>query len=104
MGRIVIACYRPKTGKADLLTQVVGEHWSHLRREGLVTERKPIVGRASDGTMIEVFEWASREAIQAAHDNAAVQRIWERFAEVCDHVPIGQVPEASELFSEFAPM
>ena len=30
--------------------------------------------RAADGTIVEVFEWRSAEAIQQAHNNPAVRR------------------------------
>jgi hypothetical protein len=30
--------------------------------------------------------------------------MWQRYAGVCDYIPIGQVPEAAELFSEFTPV
>jgi len=57
---------------------------------------------AADGTIVEVFEWASKEAIEAAHDNAVVKQMWAEYAEVCDYVPLGELPEAASLFSEFA--
>jgi hypothetical protein len=75
-----------------------------LRAEGLVTSRLAIVAEAADGTIVEVFEWISGETIERAHSNAAVQRLWERYAEVCDFVPIATVPEASRLFAEFTPL
>ena len=102
MGRIVIVAYRPKPGKADGLRALVATHVPRLRAEGLVTERAPIVMEAADGTVVEVFEWASREAIEAAHANPAVQAMWAEFAEVCEYVPVSSVAEAGELFSEFA--
>lgn len=44
------------------------------------------VGDASRGwTIIEVFEWRSSEAIQAAHANPAVQALWAEFNEACDY-------------------
>jgi hypothetical protein len=30
--------------------------------------------------------------------------MWEEYGKVCDYVPVGQVPEASQLFSEFTPV
>lgn len=103
MGRIVIACYRPKPGHQDALRALVREHVASLRSIGLVTSRVPIVMEAKDGTFVEVFEWESPEAIQAAHSHPVVLRMWEEYAQVCDYVPISQVPEASQMFSEFAP-
>ena len=60
--------------------------------------------QAADGTVVEVFEWASADAIESAHSNEAVQALWRRYAEVCDYVPIADLPEAARLFSEFTPL
>ena len=103
MGRIVIACYKPKAGKEKALRALIVDHVPTLRRIGLVTERTPILMEAKDGTLVEVFEWASSEAIQAAHGHPAVLRMWEEYGKVCDYVPVAQVPEAAQMFSEFAP-
>ena len=104
MGRVVIACYRPKPGQQAALRELMKTHVSTLRSVGLVTSRAPITMEASDGTILEVFEWASADAIQAAHTNPTVLAMWERFGQVCDYIPVAQVPEAAELFSGFAPI
>ena len=101
MGRIVIVAFRPKPGQADKLARLLRDHHPKLRAEGLVTGREPVQMASADGTMVEVFEWASGAAIEAAHGNAAVQDMWRAFAEVCDYVPIGAVEESGQLFSEF---
>ena len=56
---------------------------------------------AADGTIIEVFGWKSKEAMVVAHSNPALIAMWEAYEQVCENVPIGKVPEASNLFSEF---
>lgn len=104
MGRVVISCYRPKPGREEDLLALLRTHLPTLRSEGLATERDSVVMRAADGTFLEVFEWASSEAIEAAHSNAAVNAMWLRFAEVCDFVPVGSLAEAGGPFSEFAPV
>ena len=104
MGRIVIACYVPKVGRESELYDLSRTHVERLRAEGLVTDREPIVAVAADGTVVEVFEWSSQEAIAAAHGNPAVVAMWEEYARVCEYRPIGEVPEAARLFSEFAPL
>ena len=104
MKRIVIACYRPRPGKQEDLRRLIQDHVATLRAQKLVTSREPITMEARDGTVVEVFEWASAEAIEAAHNNPVVQAMWEAYSEVCDYVPLAQVPEAGELFSEFAPV
>ncbi|HJP69557.1 MAG TPA: antibiotic biosynthesis monooxygenase [Sphingomicrobium sp.] len=104
MERVVIAAYRPKPGKADALRALMHTHLPRLRGEGLVTARESILMQASDGTFIEVFEWRSQEAIEAAHHNPAVLAMWSEYAEVCEYVPVGSIAEAQQLFSEFTPV
>lgn len=104
MGVFVIACYRPKKGKQRELLNAVKDHIPVLRKEGLVTERAPYVMRAGDGTIVEVFEWVSQEAIDAAHTNASVLALWQRFEATCTYEAIGSLPEALKLFSAFEPI
>jgi len=104
MGEMVIACYRPKPGKdADLLELVRG-HVPALREQGLATERPVIVLRASDGTIVEVFEWRSAEAVERAHHDPVVQRLWERFMLVSDFGTLAELPGSSEPFPHFEPI
>lgn len=104
MGRIVIVGYKPKPGKAEALRSLARTHVQLLRAEGLVTSREGIIMEASDGTIIEVFEWKSKEAIESAHKNPAVQGLWKEFSDVCDYVPVASIAEAKQLFSEFSPV
>jgi quinol monooxygenase YgiN len=73
MGRIVIVGYKPKPGKAEALRSLARSHIQRLRVEGLVTPGEAIIMEVNDGTIIEVFEWKSKEAIESAHKNPAVQ-------------------------------
>lgn len=104
MGQMVIVVYRPKPGReADLLDLVRG-HVPTLRAEGMATERPPLVMRAADGALLEVFEWTSAEAVEGAHHNPNVLAMWGRFAEVCDYETLANLPEAQRLFSPFEPV
>lgn len=100
----MIACYRPKLGSESALDALMGTHVERLRAAGLVTDREPVLMRASDGTVIEVFEWKSADAIEAAHSHPDVLAMWDEYAAVCDYVPISEVPGATELFSGFDPI
>jgi quinol monooxygenase YgiN len=104
MGRIVIVGYRPKAGKREALRRLILEHVAILRSQGLVTDRIPITMEAQDGTIVEVFEWKSKAAIESAHTNPVVLEMWSEYSEVCDYIPISDVPEGKQLFSEFAPI
>lgn len=101
MERIVIVAYRPFPGKEPALEELMKQHWDILNSEGLVSERKPITMKAKDSTIIEVFGWKSKESMNAAHSNERVLNMWAEYAELCDYIPVSQVPESLELFSEF---
>ena len=100
-GHFVFAIYRPKPGKDDLLLAAVRDHLPILRAEGFVTDREPVVVRAADGTLIEMFEWLSNEAVAAAHENAAVRALWVRFDEACEYVRLADLAEAGQMFPHF---
>lgn len=104
MERIVIAGYKPFEGKEKDLEELMKTHWDTLNGEGLVSARKPILMKAADGTILEVFGWKSAEAIEAAHINPTVKKMWAEYAEVCDYISVKDVPESHQLFSEFTPV
>ncbi len=99
--QISIACYQPKEGKAEELKVLVKEHIPILLEQHLVTDRKAIVMVAKNGTIIEVFEWVSDDAIGQAHNNPAVQALWARFNALCDYVAPGTLEECHHIFSGF---
>jgi quinol monooxygenase YgiN len=104
MGHIVIVAYKPKPGKAEALKALTKTHVPRLKKEGLVTNREATIMEAADGTIIEVFEWLSDEAIANAHKNPTVLEMWGEYAEVCDYVPLNTLAEANNMFAGFAPV
>jgi hypothetical protein len=104
MGKAVIVCYKPRPGKEAALKELMKTHLPRLKEQGLVRYKESYIMEAADGTIIEVFEWLSDDAIQKAHINPEVQKMWSEYAEVCDYVPIGSLSEAGHLFSGFTPL
>jgi hypothetical protein len=98
---VVIAIYRPKTGMQDKLDELVKKHFPILKDYGLTTDRAPFIGRSEDGSVIEIFEWASVEKAKQAHDHPAVAQIWEAMAMVCDFGKLEQLAEAKNVFPHF---
>ena len=101
MAHTVIAVYRPHEGKGEALLALLETHLPTLRAEGLATATESVVLRAADGTLLEIFDWVSGDAVEAAHTNAAVQTMWERFAEVCDYATLDSLAEAAKVFPHF---
>ena len=64
-GRIVIVAYKPKPGKEEMLQNLMLNHYAVLKEQDLVTDCKPILMQAKDGSIIEVFEWKSDEAFKS---------------------------------------
>jgi hypothetical protein len=104
MGSISIACYKPRPGSEPALLELVRNHLPPLRAEGLVTLRAPIVMRTADGTIVEIFEWVSREAIAGAHNNPVVLDLWKRFEAVCWYETPANLAEFQNMFAHFEPV
>jgi quinol monooxygenase YgiN len=103
-GIIVIVAYQPKPGRESETLDLVKSRVPILRKEGLVTGRTPTIMRARDGTIIEVSEWKSKEAIDAAHRNPNVLAMWNKFFEVCDCIPLDTLSESADMFAGFEPI
>ena len=103
MTQIVIIAYKPKQDKEEILVKLINSHWAILRQEGLVTERKPTIMVANNGTIVEVFEWLSEKAVQDAHHNSKVLEMWKDFFEVCDVLPLNKLEESASYFATFKP-
>jgi len=101
MAETMICCYRPKPGKEKDLLEVLREHEQTLRSQGLVTARPSLTLRAKDGSLVEILEWKSKQAVEDAHTNDAVKRMWNRFNEVGDCVSYGALDEAGETYPHF---
>jgi quinol monooxygenase YgiN len=104
MGTFVIACYRPKPGKEAELEALAREHVPILRNEGLVTDRAPYAMRAKDGSVVKVFEWVSDKAIETAHANPEVLKLWARYEAVWEYVSLNTLAETSDMFASFEPL
>ena len=104
MGQFVIAAYKPRPGKDAELIALVREHLPVLRDQGLATDFPPLVMRADNGTIVEIFEWKSLDAIDAAHKNEKVQALWARFGVACDYESLANLDEAKHPFAHFTPV
>ncbi len=104
MPRTVIVAYRPKPGQEAALQDVVARHVPVLQACGLATAMPAVTMQAADGTIVEVFQWASAEAVKQAHHEPAVQALWDEFGRACDFVPLKDLAEAAQMFAEFEPL
>lgn len=104
MGSLVIAVYRPKPGQEAALEALALEHTPALQAWGLATPRAPILGRARDGSIVEVFEWVSMEAVERAHTDPRVLELWGRFDAVCTYSKLAELSETQDLFAHFEPV
>ena len=102
MAVTVVALFRPKPGHEAELMACMRDHLPVLRAQGLATDTPSIVLRAADGTLLEIVDWQSEAAIEKAHANAEVGRLWARYAACCDYVTLADLGEAKALFPSFA--
>lgn len=104
MGSFVICAFRPKSGMDDDLVAVLWDHMPTLRSQDLITDRPAYVMKASDGTIVEVFEWKSAKHAEAAHSNPVVLVLWKRFEACCDYITLGDLAESKGPFPHFEPI
>jgi quinol monooxygenase YgiN len=100
---ITMALYQPNTGKEEQLNSVLKNHIKTLEAEDLITSREPIRAQAADGTVIEIFEWKSDQAKDAAHESPAVMKIWNEIMEITEIKSLSSLDEANHPFPNFAP-
>ncbi len=79
------------------------EHVPYLRSLGFATERPPVIAKAGDGTILEIFEWAEG-GLRKAHAHAGLGEMWGRFSSACDSVPLASLAEAGMIFANFVPI
>src|SRR5690348_7529113 len=104
MGIIVISAYKPKPGKEAELRAAVKTHVPILRELGMATERKVIAMQAKNGTIIEVFEWVSKQSISDAHQHPTVHKMWAEFEACCEYEILSNIEECNGMFAEFEPV
>jgi hypothetical protein len=98
---MALATYKPKAGQEETLMELVKKHVPILRELQLATKRDNFIATSKNGTVIEVFEWTSTNAINAAHQHPAVADIWEKMTLIADFTPLNTLPEANEPFPGF---
>ncbi len=103
-GIMVIPVYKPILGKEEELLTLTKEHVQILRFLGLATSRPALAMRAQDGSIVEVFEWVSAEAIQKAHTNPDVLAMWKRYEACCTYGKLSDLAEADNMFAGFTPI
>ena len=99
---MAFASYKAKEGKEAELMKLVDKHLPALRELGLVTDRSAYLAKSSNGTIIEVFEWVSMNAIGAAHQHPAISDIWEKMILIAEFPPMNTLPEGVKPFPGFA--
>ena len=100
-GIVVICSYRPKPGNEQEVLELTDRHLHALRASRLITTYPHTAMQAEDGTVIEIFEWASVEAARKAETDTRIQEVWRKFAELADFVPLSSVQETTRPFAHF---
>jgi hypothetical protein len=99
---LAFATYKPKAGKEKDLLELVKKHLPILRELELATDRSNYIAQSLDGTVIEVFEWTSINAVRAAHQHPTISDIWEKMTLIADFVPMSTLSEGQKPFPGFA--
>ena len=101
---IVFAIYKPHKNKENELKELISKHVPILKSNNLITDRKPILVQSNNGIYIEIFEWKSNDAVEEAHENPEVKKLWDEMEKVCDFTNLESIEEVREYFPQFKPI
>jgi hypothetical protein len=101
MGLLTFAMYKPNEGKETELQEILKDHIPTLKDLELITDRAPATLRAKDGTIIEVFEWKSHDAVETAHKHPAIGQLWGKMGAICTFPGMEGLTEAHQPFPAF---
>ena len=104
MGILVICSYKPRPGREDEARRLMADHVPLLRKHALVTARAVTQGEGKDGTLVEVFEWESREKSISAPSIPEIGAHWKAMAAAMEFVPLASLSEAQREFAHFTPL
>jgi hypothetical protein len=68
------------------LLEVFKAEFASLRAGGHVTERRVPICRTDRGEYLAILEWSSDHAVDDAHRDSEVLRVWARKAEVAEYL------------------
>ncbi len=101
-GIVVIGTYRPRSGKGAEFEALLRAHVPLLRSGGFLTERPGEVLRELKGDcLIEIFEWASRDAAVQAAQDPRVRDHWAKMQSAAEFLPLNTLAEANKPFCHF---
>ena len=101
---IVFAIYKPHENKENELKNLIAKHVPILKSNNLITDRHSILLQSNNGIYFEIFEWKSNHAVEEAHGNLEVQKLWDEMEKVCDFTTLESVEEVKEYFPQFRPI
>lgn len=105
---VVLAVYRVAEKAQPQFLRVVAEKREYFQKTGYTTARSPILLRSGSSPefLIDIFEWASEQAIERAHSDPIVLRYWAEMERLWIDGGLGlnQLPESDESFAGFEPV
>ena len=84
--RMSLSCYRPRPERDAQLRELFSVELATLRAGGHVTDRRVPICRTDAGDYLVILEWAHEDAVDDAHRDPAVLRVWARKAELSEYL------------------
>ncbi len=101
---MVIAAYRPRPGSEARLLELAKEHYPILRQQNLVTDRRPVRHAQTTARSSRFSNGNLKRPLIRRTPIPKLLKMWERYSEVCEFVPLITVKECSEMFAMFEPV
>jgi len=101
MRRTFMVVYKPYKGKDQELLPATKASYLDLRKGGYVTSQPPMLMKASDGSIILIFEWIEKQKNEEAQVDPVIQQHWMTLSKICEFEKAMSLIEFQRPFSEF---
>jgi hypothetical protein len=105
---VVLAVYRVAERAQPDFFRVIKDKREYFAKTGYTTSRPAILLQSTQNRefLIDIFEWASEQAIERAHSDPIVLRYWSEMENlwIDGGLRLSQLPESEEAFAGFAPI
>ena len=101
MPRVAIIVLKPQKDKIGELIALLRKSHSTLLKFGIVTAREQILAMSSEGSIIQILEWTSKQAEEEAAVHDEVRELWMEAERLCEFQKPIEVNEFTQMFPSF---
>jgi hypothetical protein len=101
MRRTFIVVYKPYKGRDQELLPAVMASYRDLQKGGYVTTQPPKLMKATNGSIVLIFDWKDENTKNTAQTDPVIQQHWMALSKLCEFEKPMNLTECQQPFSDF---